>query len=67
VVNRNGIFQGVLRRARVMEEEAHVLNEIADRNELITTRSALADIFWLAVGALFIGSERSEERSAQDN
>ncbi|MEJ2309895.1 MAG: CBS domain-containing protein [Gammaproteobacteria bacterium] len=67
VVNRNGLFQGVLRRARVMEEEAHILNEIAERNELLTTRSALADIFWLAVGALFVGPGRTEEKTAQDN
>lgn len=67
VVNRNGIFQGVLRRARVMEEEAHLLNEIVERNELLTTRNALADIFWLAVGALFVGPGRTEEKTAQDN
>jgi magnesium transporter len=67
VINRNGIFQGVLYRSRVMEEEAHILSEIVERNELITTRTALADIFWLAVGALFIGSERTDEQSGQDS
>ncbi|WP_164513483.1 magnesium transporter MgtE N-terminal domain-containing protein [Thiosocius teredinicola] len=67
VVNRNGIFQGVLRRSRVRQEETQLLNEIVERNELMTTRSALADIFWLAVGALFIGPGRSEERNAQDS
>ena len=67
VVNRNGIFQGVLRRSRVMEEETHLLNEIADRNEMITTRAALADIFWLAVGALFVGAEKVQEKTSQDS
>ncbi len=67
VVNRNGIFQGVLRRSRVMGEEAQLLNEIVERNELITTRSALADIFWLAIGALFVSPGRTEEHSAKDN
>jgi len=67
VINRNGIFQGVLRRSRVMEEQTHLMNEIVERNELVTTRAALADIFWLAVGALFVGPGRSEERSGQEN
>jgi Mg/Co/Ni transporter MgtE len=66
VINRNGVFQGVLRRSRVMEEETHLMNEITQRNELVTTRSALADIFWLAVGALFVGPGKKEERSVQD-
>lgn len=65
VVNRNNVFQGVLRRSRVMEEEQGLLNEVADRNELMTTRAALADILWLAVGALFAGGH-STERSARD-
>jgi hypothetical protein len=48
-----------------MEEEQGLLNEVADRNELMTTRAALADILWLAVGALFAGGH-STERSARD-
>jgi len=55
VTNRNGVFQGVLRRTRVMEEGENLLAEVNERNELTTTRAALADIFWMAVGALFVG------------
>ncbi|MCB1801265.1 MAG: CBS domain-containing protein [Gammaproteobacteria bacterium] len=65
VVNRYGIFQGVLRRARVMEEEQHLLSEVAERNERLTTRMALADIFWLGVGALLGGSGHAGERSSR--
>jgi hypothetical protein len=67
VINRNGIFQGLLYRSRVREEEAQIMNEIVERNELMTTRSALADIFWLAVGALFIGRGRADEQGTQDH
>ena len=49
------------------EKEAQIMNEIVERNELMTTRSALADIFWLAVGALFIGTGRANEQGTQDN
>ncbi len=65
VVNRNGVFQGVLRRSDVMQEDAHLINEIVERNELVTTRTALADIFWLAVGALFISPGRDDEHGAK--
>jgi len=67
VINRNGIFQGVLPRARVLEEETHLMEAIVERNEAIATRSALADIFWLAVGALFVGQARTEERGGEDS
>jgi magnesium transporter len=53
VVNREGLFQGVLARSRVMTEEQQLLTEVAERNELTTTRTALADIFWLGVAAMF--------------
>jgi len=53
VVNREGLFQGVLARSKVMTEEQQLLTEVAERNELSTTRAALADIFWLGVAALF--------------
>jgi magnesium transporter len=53
VVNREGVFQGVLARAKVMTEEPQLLREVADRNELTATRAALADIFWLGAAALF--------------
>jgi Mg/Co/Ni transporter MgtE len=54
VVNREGVFQGVLWRSQVMEGERELLTRVADRNELTTTCAALADIFWMGVGALFV-------------
>ena len=66
VINRNGVFLGVLRRARVMQEKAPLLAEAVERNEQVATRAALADIFWLAIGALFIGSGRTDDQSTRD-
>lgn len=66
VINRNGVFQGVLRRSRVVQEKAPLMREIAERNEQATTRTALADIFWLAIGALFAQSDRRDERGMRD-
>jgi Mg/Co/Ni transporter MgtE len=63
VINRSGVFQGVLRRSKIMEEEQQLINELAEQNELATTREALADIFWIAVGALFFSSAHSTERN----
>ena len=56
VVNREGVFQGVLRRSTVMQGEQELLTEVAEHNELDRTRRALADIFWIWVGALFVGN-----------
>jgi Mg/Co/Ni transporter MgtE len=53
VVNRNGVFIGVLRRTRVMDAGQNLLADAGERGELATTRAALADIFWMAVGAMF--------------
>jgi len=64
VINRNGVFQGVLRRTRVMEEGENLLAEVNERNELTATRVALADIFWIAVGALFVGGAHRNDRHA---
>lgn len=66
VINRNGVFQGVLRRSRVMQEGQNLLAESSGRNEQMTTRAALADIFWMAVGALFVGEPGRNDRQAQD-
>lgn len=57
VINRGGVFQGVLRRSNVMQEEPQLLAEVADHTEMARTRTALADIFWMVVGALFVGTE----------
>lgn len=56
VVNRDGVFLGVLQRSKVMAGEQQLLTEVAERNELATTRAALADIFWIGVGALFVSN-----------
>jgi len=67
VVNREGLFQGVLARSRVMTEEQHLLTEVAEHNELTTTRAALADIFWLGVAALFTAnSDMNKQRKTED-
>lgn len=67
VVRRDGVFQGVLWRAHVMQEEQQLLTEVADRNESAATRSALADIFWIGVGAIFSGNTLTAERSKTDH
>jgi magnesium transporter len=67
VVNRDDVFQGVLRRSNVMLEEQQLLTEVADRNETATTRSALADIFWLGVGALFVRNTGQVEHSRSED
>lgn len=67
VVNREGLFQGVLARTRVMTEEQQLLTEVAERNELTTTRAALADIFWLGAAALFTANSGiTKQRRMED-
>jgi len=67
VVNRDDVFLGVLPRSKVMEGEQQLLAEVTDRNELATTRAALADIFWMGVGALFVSNAGpATESKAED-
>jgi len=67
VVNRDDVFLGVLPRSKVIEGEQQLLTEVADRNELATTRAALADIFWMGVGALFVSNAGpATESKAED-
>lgn len=66
VINRNGVFQGVLRRSRVIQEKESLIGEIVERNEQIITRAALADIFWLAIGALITGTRRADDHHTRD-
>jgi Mg/Co/Ni transporter MgtE len=66
VINRNGVFQGVLRRSRVIEAEQKLLTEVAERNEFNTTRAALADIFWMGVGAIFVDTAGAASRDKGD-
>ncbi len=63
VVDRNNVYQGVLRREKVMEKEQALINNVTEYSELASTRAALADIFWMALGALFTGGTDSAKRN----
>lgn len=65
VVNRTGVFQGVLPRSRVTGEEHNLIAEVSERNELATTRTALADIFWLGLAALFAGGGTTPKKEPE--
>jgi magnesium transporter len=67
VINRDGVFQGVLWRSKVMDGGQELLTEVADHNELATTRAALADIFWMGVGALFVGNTEPVKHSETED
>jgi magnesium transporter len=67
VVNREGLFQGVLARSKVVTEEQQLLSEVAERNELAATRAALADIFWIGAAALFTANgDPARHRETED-
>ncbi|MFM1891961.1 MAG: hypothetical protein RLZ44_1038 [Pseudomonadota bacterium] len=66
VVNREGVFQGVLPRTTVMRQEQQLLAEVEEQNEMTTTRTALADVFWLAVASLFAGAGAQARREQDD-
>jgi len=67
VVNRDGVFQGVLERSRVTEEEKRLPVEVAEVSELTATRAALADIFWMAVGAFLAADRGPDARNKADD
>jgi magnesium transporter len=66
VINRNSIYQGVLWRDKVMEKDQHLIQTVTEHSELASTRAALADIFWMAVGALFLGGVTATEHNEED-
>ena len=67
VTNRNDIYQGVLWRDKVMQKDQQLINTVTEHNELESTRAELANIFWMAVGALFVGGTApSESKEEQD-
>jgi magnesium transporter len=66
VTNRNSIYQGVLWRDKVMEKDQQLVRTVTEHSELASTRTALAEIFWLAVGALFVGGVTETEHNEQD-
>jgi len=67
VVNRNNVYQGVLRRAKVTVKEQKLINNVTDHSELALTRAALADIFWMALGALFTGGAGAAKRNGMED
>ncbi|MEW8657335.1 MAG: hypothetical protein AB2603_03340 [Candidatus Thiodiazotropha endolucinida] len=52
VVDRHGIFQGVLRRDALAREDHSLLTSISSEKEFTRTRTALSDILWLIVSSL---------------
>ena len=64
--NRNNIYQGVLWRDKVRGNDQHLIHEVTEQSELASTRAALADIFWMAVGALFVGGVTPTEHDEED-
>ncbi len=67
VTTRGGVFQGVLERSRVMEEEQQLVAEVTDLTELAETRAALADIFWTGIGAFFVGGPDPVKRAKAED
>lgn len=67
VVNRSDVYQGVLRRTRVMAKEQALINTVAEHSELASTRAALADIVWMVMGALFTGGMDSAKRKETED
>jgi magnesium transporter len=67
VINRNNIYQGVFWRDKVMHKDQHLINNVTQNNELESTRAELADIFWMAVGALFVGGAAPAERNEEED
>jgi magnesium transporter len=65
VVDREGVFQGVLARTLLHDEERGVHPEQTDAEDLAITQRALADVLWLALSPLF-GSP-SEHRTRKRN
>jgi magnesium transporter len=65
VTHRDGLFQGVLWRSSVSEHKQQIINSVVDHNETTTTLTALADIFWIAVGAVFSSSPGSTQDKSE--
>ncbi len=67
VINRGGIYQGVLMRDKVIAKHEELIGTVADQNEMAITRAALADILWMSVGALLMGGTNTDtDRRKQD-
>ena len=66
VVNRDDVYQGVLRRERLAPKQQELINTVSDNTEIASTRAALADILWMAVGAMLIGGAGEKSRNEED-
>jgi hypothetical protein len=53
----------VLWRDRVIDREQQLFNNVTEHSELASTRAALADILWMVVGSLFMGSKHAADSS----
>lgn len=51
VIDRNGVYQNMLWYSAIAEDEQRALVEDIDRKELVITRGALAEAFWIRGGA----------------
>lgn len=67
VVDRRGTFQGVLRREAISREGRSLLAGISAEREFGRTRTALADIFWLAVGSLLTPRDPATPADRRDD
>lgn len=62
VVTRAGIFQGVLPRDMVVREESQLASEVSQQQQVGATQSALSDVLWLALSALFSSQPASKQK-----
>lgn len=67
VVDRRGRFQGVLRREAVGRRHHALMTGLSRKRELDRTRGALADVFWLGLGALFAPRDNSTAPHPEDD
>ena len=67
VVNRVGVFQGVLRRDKIMVKEQQISHDVNDQLDTTATRTALADIFWMVTGSIFVGNATNTSQNQTDD
>jgi magnesium transporter len=60
VVNREGVFEGILPRSSVVLEDQSLYSAVEEQQDLSTTQLALSDVFWMAVTTLFVGGPSSK-------
>lgn len=67
VINRYRVYQGVFWRDKVLQKDQQLINNVSEHNELASTRAELADIFWMGVGALFVGGAALVEHNEEED